>query len=368
MHQTQQLPSLVQHRINSFITEQREALREIGADFDPLIDEASAFLQGGKRLRAMFLTLGYEAISPLNYEDSGPHSTFPQVLDAACSLELFHAAALVHDDIIDRSASRRGRPSSHAIFANLHSASGFRGDAAHFGTSAGILLGDLLQSWADECFQKAVDALPDRMAAKRGRQHFNRMRSEVAVGQYLDVLEEQHRNFADHQEQLERSTRVLVYKSAKYSVQAPLLIGAALAGASESHMRALADFGLPVGVAFQLRDDVLGVFGDEDLTGKPTGDDLTEGKRTVLVTLARDALPAGPRRVFEDLHGDPDLEPSQIRMLQDTIRQTGALDRVETMITQNLGIAREALGEGDFRSEAVKPLIALAEFAAQREA
>lgn len=358
----------MQRRIDSFIEQQRNLLSEIGTDFDPLITEASDFLQGGKRLRAMFLTLGYESIRPLDYSDVAVGSAYSSVLDAACSLELFHAAALVHDDIIDRSASRRGRPASHTFFADLHHTAGFRGDATHFGTSAGILLGDLLQSWADECFQGAVDALPDRHAAGQARHHFNRMRSEVAVGQYLDVLEEQHREFADHQNQLERSTRVLIYKSAKYSVQAPLLIGAALAGASKKQMRSLADFGLPVGVAFQLRDDVLGVFGDEALTGKPTGDDLTEGKRTVLVTLAREALPPGPRRVFEDLHGDPELEPAQIRMLQDTIRQTGALDRVEKMIVQNLGIAREALTEGDFRQEAVKPLISLAEFAAQRDA
>ena len=368
MHQTEQLRDFVQARINAFLDEQRTLLSEMGDDFDPLIIEASEFLQGGKRFRAQFLVLGYASIRPFHRADPNSDADFHRVLDAACALELFHAAALVHDDIIDRSASRRGRPASHRVFANLHQSSEFRGDADHFGASTAILLGDLLQSWADECFQRAVDATEDRDAAASARQLFNRMRTEVAVGQYLDVLEEQHEHFAEHHAQLERSTRVLVYKSAKYSVQAPLLMGAALAGARDDQLRALADFGLPVGVAFQLRDDLLGVFGDERVTGKPTSDDLVEGKRTVLVTLARERLTGGPRRVFDDLHGDPALSPDQIRILQDTIRETDAHTRVETMIANNLGIAREALSEAPLEPEAVRSLIALAEFATHREA
>ena len=169
------------------------------------------------------------------------------------------------------------------------------------------------------------------------------MRSEVAVGQYLDVLEEQQPDALPEQEQLERSTRILVYKSAKYSVEAPLLIGAALAGASEEQEQALAAFGLPVGVAFQLRDDLLGVFGDSALTGKPTGDDLTEGKRTVLVTLARESLPPTQRRLFDEMLGDPDLDGEQIEMMQRTIRDSGAVRRVEEMITRNVDRAEAAL-------------------------
>lgn len=368
MHQTEQLRDVIQSRINAFIDDQQTRLREVGTDFAPLITEAFDFLQGGKRLRAQFLILGYEAVRPLPHVDPREDAEVSRVLDAACALEFFHAAALVHDDIIDRSDSRRGRPASHRIFAHLHEQHSFRGNAEHFGMSAAILLGDLLQSWADECLQDALDAMSDGQAARSAREHFNRMRSEVAVGQYLDVLEEQYEHFTDHHTQLERSTRVLIYKSAKYSVQAPLLIGAALAGASDTQMQALANFGLPVGVAFQLRDDLLGVFGDERLTGKPAGDDLAEGKRTVLVTLAREALSGGPRRTFDDLHGDPDLDATQIRILQDTIRETQAHTRVESMISNNLGIAREALSEAQLNADTVAALMALAEFAAKRDA
>jgi len=368
VQQTANLPESVQQRLDSFLQQQRSLLEDLGTDFVPLIDEAAEFLQGGKRFRAQFLALGYRSIRPLNISSIIENSESSAVLDAASALELFHAAALVHDDIIDRSETRRGRLASHSQFRDLHRTSHFRGDSSHFGISAAILLGDLLQSWADESFQKGLNALTNREAARAARDLFNRMRTEVAVGQYLDVLEEQYEVFAEHQIQLERSTRVLIYKSAKYSVQAPLLIGAAMAGANDEQLRTLADFGLPVGVAFQLRDDVLGVFGNEAVTGKPTGDDLTEGKRTVLVTLAREALPPGPQRVFDDLHGTPDLDPEQIQMMQGTIHDTGARDRVERMISGNIGIARESLTDATLREDAITELLALAERAAQRDA
>lgn len=366
MHQTTRLADLVHERLTDTIAAHRLSLQDLGDDCTPLLDEALGFLQGGKRLRAQFLVLGYRCVAPLDVTDTPPRSEASIVLDAACALELFHAAALIHDDIIDNSDTRRARPSAHRYFAALHHAHGLRGSAERFGLAGAILLGDLLQSWADELMQRALDLIPDRAAAHRARTHFNQMRSEVAMGQYLDVLEEQRAEFTA--DQLERSTRVLIYKSAKYSVQAPLLIGAALAGASAGQEQSLADFGLPVGVAFQLRDDQLGVFGDESLTGKPTGGDLREGKRTVLVTLAREQLPAGPKRVFDDLHGTADLDREQIAMLQRTIRETGAPERVERMIASNIGKARETIREASVHEDAALELIALAEYAARRDA
>nr|WP_233613642.1 polyprenyl synthetase family protein [Leucobacter edaphi] len=323
-------------------------------------------MSGGKRFRAQFAILGYRAVRGLDI-DGEVDAEFGAVLDAACALELFHAAALIHDDVIDRSDTRRGRLSVHRLFSALHSRGGWKGAADHFGLASAILLGDLLQSWADELMQAACDAAPDRGWALRTREHFNRMRSEVALGQYLDVLEEQRTLFAEHDVQLERSTRVLVYKSAKYSVEAPLLIGAALAGANEDQEAALAEFGLPVGVAFQLRDDLLGVFGDAEVTGKPAGDDLVEGKRTVLVTLARENLPGTQQRIFDDLLGT-ELDGDQVAMMQRTIRESGAVDQVEEMITRNVDRATTAIGRAPIRENAARMLATLAERAARRTA
>lgn len=367
VQETTRLAGLIQERISDRLAEQRRLLEPLGPDAAPLLDEAVGFLIGGKRFRAQFATLGYRAVRPLNIDD-GVEAEFSRVLDAACALELFHAAALIHDDVIDRSDTRRGRPASHRSLAAMHELHRWRGSAHHFGIAGAILLGDLLQSWADELFQQVCDDTPDRQAARAAREHFNRMRSEVAIGQYLDVLEEQQPVFAEHAVQLERSTRVLVYKSAKYSVEAPLLIGAALAGADAAQEDALANFGLPVGVAFQLRDDLLGVFGDEELTGKPTGDDLAEGKRTVLVTLARQHLPHTQARIFDDLLGTPELDRDQIAMLQRTIRESGAVGRVEEMISRNVERAVASLQSAPIERTAAERLAALAERATQRVA
>lgn len=364
MQETTRLAGLVQERIGDIVTEHRQALEALGPDAEPLLNEAIGFLTGGKRFRAQFAALGYRAVRPLDL--SGPvDSELGAVLDAACALELFHAAALIHDDVIDRSDTRRGRPSVHRLFAAQHQGGALRGSSDHFGLASAILLGDLLQSWADEQFERACDAIIERDAARRARGHFNRMRSEVAVGQYLDVLEEQQPSFAAHDVQLERSTRVLVYKSAKYSVEAPLLIGAALAGANDEQEGALANFGLPIGVSFQLRDDLLGVFGDAEVTGKPSGDDLVEGKRTVLVALARESLPGTQQRIFDDMLGSP-LDPEQVELLQRTIRESGAVEQIEEMITRNVRRAIGALSDAPLRGDATALLAQLAERATTR--
>ena len=339
MDDQMRLKALIQQRIDGFLAEQRFAAAAIGEDLTPVLDEADAFLRGGKRFRAFGLLLGYTSARRLTLDT--PSEERDRVVTAAAALELFHAAALVHDDIIDQSATRRGRTSVHRRFAELHRANQWAGSSSHFGASVGILLGDLLQFWADELFQTALDGMTDPEARQRARVTFNRMRTEVSYGQFFDTLEEQQREFASHDLQLERSTRVLLYKTAKYSVEAPLLIGASLAGAGDTQLDALSAYGIPAGVAFQLRDDVLGVFGDPEVTGKPSGDDLIHGKRTVLVTLARDPLPLTQQRLFDDMLGS-DLQPDQIDVLQRTIRDSGALERVEGMIERNVRHATAA--------------------------
>lgn len=365
MQETTRLAGLIQERIDDTISQHLLELQDLGPDHQPFLAEARAYVAGGKRMRAHFAVLGYRSIRPLDLFFASAEDLNP-ILDAACALELFHAAALIHDDVIDRSDTRRGRPSAHRHFEALHKNEGWRGDAAHFGVSSAILLGDLLQSWADQLLQQALDASDSRAIAHAARAHFNRMRSEVAVGQYLDVVEEQRATFAELREQLERSTKVLVYKSAKYSVESPLLIGGALAGASAEQEQALSEFGLPVGVAFQLRDDLLGVFGDTEITGKPAGDDLLEGKRTVLVTLARESLPATQQLIFDELLGDPSLDEEQLAMLQLTIRSSGAVKKVEQMITRNVDRAEAALDFAPLKVDARQQLIKLAHRAATR--
>lgn len=289
------------------------------------------------------------------------------VVAAAAALEIFQAAALVHDDIIDNSDTRRGSASAHRRLEAEHRERGWVGDAAAHGRSAAILLGDLLVAWSDDLFEDGL-ARATPAAARAARAAYARMRRDVTVGQYLDIVAESAHGETAPDEQLALALHVASFKSARYSVQQPLLIGASLAEASAAQDEALRAFGHPVGMAFQLRDDLLGVFGDSTLTGKPAGDDLREGKRTALIAMASAALPSHARRTLDELLGDPDLDDEQIRMLQATIRDTGAPERIEELIAGFMRDADRALSGAPLGNHAVGALRDLARRAAVRTA
>ncbi|WP_369804455.1 polyprenyl synthetase family protein [Canibacter zhuwentaonis] len=360
-----QLAKLVQQRINTFVASQRTALEPLGADTDLLLQRASDFMRGGKRFRAYATVLGYQTTAPLNFTQPLDDAT-ARVITAASALEVFHAAALIHDDVIDRSETRRGAASAHASMAQHHQDRGWRGSASHFGTTAAILLGDLLQSWADMLMQEATAELPTA-TAQRTHARFNRMRTEIVLGQYLDVLEEQYPEFSPKDAQLQRATRVLLYKSAKYTVAEPLLIGAALANASEKTMADLSGYGIPAGMAFQLRDDILGVFGDSERTGKPAGDDLIEGKRTVLATLARERLIGRELQFFDEVFGSRDINEQTVEMLRQLIKQTGAVAEVERIIESSVAKASTYARSAEFTAAVSESLVILAKKLAYRE-
>ena len=318
----------VQAALDAFLGEQAERLAPLGADATRLLDEARAAVSGGKRFRAAFCYWGFHAVA-------GPSGEDDDALVRACaSLELLHASALVHDDYMDASDTRRGRPATHRGMAEVHRADGWRGDPEQYGASAAILLGDLLLSWSDELLRRC--GLPlDRVVP--ALDVFDRCRSEVIAGQFLDVSV-QARGVAD----VDAAMTVLRYKSAKYSVERPLHIGATLAGASDDQLAELTSFGLPLGEAFQLRDDLLGVFGDPSATGKPAGDDLVEGKRTVLVALALDAAPPDDAERLDAALGTA-LSPVEVEALRDVIDRSGAHHQVEEVIGQLAGHATDAL-------------------------
>ncbi len=369
------LVDLVQSRLDGFLGEHGAALAQISPDLEVIDDSARRLLAGGKRFRALFCYWGWRSVAGLGGDDEpaggDPAALEGPALDAivsvASALEIFHAAALVHDDIMDNSDRRRGQPSLHKRFEALHAEEGWSGSARQYGDATALLVGDLLLAWSDELFESgaAVLAHPDASAA--ARREFAMMRTEVTVGQYLDMLEETSWRTRPEAELLPRAHRVIVYKSAKYSVEAPLAIGASLAEASLAQLAALRAFGLPLGVAFQLRDDLLGVFGDPTVTGKPAGDDLREGKRTVLVTLARQKLPTSAARLFDELLGDDGLDEQQIAMLQTAVRDSGAVEQVERIIAHNVGVATAALADAPIARSARDELGALADAVTARE-
>jgi geranylgeranyl diphosphate synthase, type I len=353
----------VSQRLDDFLAEQRSSVAELGPEAALLAASATAAIGGGKRLRARFLIAGWRAVA----EHAGSPAITPDVIAAAASLEVFQAAALVHDDIIDNSDTRRGRPSAHRALEADHTRAGWTGDAAAFGRAGAVLLGDLLVAWSDDLFESGLAGSRPEIAAA-AREQYAVMRRDVTVGQFLDIAEEAAFRSEPDDQHAARALRVASLKSARYSVQQPLLIGAALAGADLDQTAALRAFGHPLGMAFQLRDDVLGVFGDSAVTGKPSGDDLREGKRTVLVAYARENLPAGVRTAIDELLGDPALDAGQIASLQRTIHDSGALERVEALIADYTREADRALSGARLANAAVGELRDLARAATVRAA
>jgi geranylgeranyl diphosphate synthase type I len=367
------LVDLIQAGIDGFLDDRVPVLAEVSPDLAPFIDYSRELLRGGKRFRALFCYWGWQAVSggatgfdPLG--SRGASDDLNAVVLAASALELFHAAALVHDDIIDNSDTRRGMPAAHRRFETLHRQGRWAGDPGTFGESGAILLGDLLLGWSDELFDTATHLLDSRQKIDAARSEFTRMRTEVTVGQYLDILEERAWSSVPEDELLPRAQRVIVYKSAKYSIEAPLAIGATMGGGTTAQLASLRAYGLPLGIAFQLRDDLLGVFGDAEQTGKPSGDDLREGKRTVLIAHARTRLPANAVRLLDELLGDPELDAQQVSMLQASIRASGAVEEVERIIARNVRTALAAIGDAQISSASKSQLASLAETVAQRSA
>jgi geranylgeranyl diphosphate synthase type I len=348
--------------IAAFVAAQTPALAAMGPELDPLRELAGTLLQGGKRLRPAFCVWGHVAAAGLP-EDPAPDALGP-LLRAAASLDLLHVSALVHDDVMDGSDLRRGAPAAHRQFEGAHRAAGWLGDAAAFGRAGAILLGDLLLMWSAELLQRSgmgVEALG------RATPVAEAMRTEVTCGQYLDIIAQAQPLGADVRRALDEAERVVEYKSARYTVQRPCQLGAALGGGDARLAAALAAYGSPLGRAFQFRDDVLGVFGDAAVTGKPVGDDLREGKRTVLVAHAyAGAGPAG-RRLLEDQLGDPDLDAVGVAALQAVIVESGALEAVEAMIEDGHGRALAALDDAPMTDAGRQGLAALAEAAVRRQ-
>ena len=344
------LRAAVQAELDAFVDEQAVRLAPLGDDAEQLVTAAREAVGGGKRFRAAFCYWGYRAI-----RDDVPDEA--ALVRAAASLELLHASALVHDDYMDASATRRGRPATHTMFGARHRELGWTGSAEQYGAAAAILLGDLLLAWSDELLRRC--GLPDDLV-RAALTVFDHTRSEVIAGQFLDVSVQ-----ARAESDVDLAMKVLRFKSAKYSIERPLHIGAALAGASADTLTALSSFGLPLGEAFQLRDDLLGVFGDAETTGKPAGDDLVEGKRTVLVALALDAAAPEDAAALDRMLGTA-LDDTQVARARRIIDESGAHAQVEMVIKELADRALTALDGSPVDHQARVVLRELASAATQR--
>ncbi|MFM7451635.1 MAG: polyprenyl synthetase family protein [Actinomycetota bacterium] len=344
-----QLRAEIDKTLASFTVVRSAALVEIGPELVPVAVAMSDFItQGGKRFRPIFAYLGYLG--------SGAEAR-EEILRACTSLELVHVCALIHDDVMDGSDTRRNKPAIHKAFQQYHQDSSYKGSSERFGSSSAILMGDLALVWADRLLVESGISGDEFLQVQSV---FADMRDELMAGQYLDVLEG-----ALATTSIDRSLKVARYKSGKYSIERPLHFGAALAGKKEL-MSAYSSFGLPLGEAFQLRDDLLGVFGDPEVTGKPAGDDLREGKRTALIALTMQAVGKQERELLTSSLGNEGLDKTQIIKLQEIISSSGAVAQVEKLITELRDRAISALRDSQVETSILSVLEEMATMATQR--
>jgi geranylgeranyl diphosphate synthase type I len=312
----------------------------------PLESLRRLLLTGGKRLRPAFCYWAFVGL--------GGDPDDPLMLDAGAALEMLHTFAVIHDDVMDASALRHGTETIHTEFASLHRRHGWRGESGRFGDSVAILVGDLALVFSDILL---------RGAPRPAWEIFDELRLEVSVGQYLDLVGTVRGDGTP-----ELAARISRYKSAKYTIERPLHLGAALAAPDRvADLRpALSAFGLPLGEAFQLRDDILGTFGDSRVTGKAVGEDLREGKPTLLYALARQRATGAGAALLAERFGAADLSADEVGAIQDVFTTTGARHEVEATIDQLVEQSLAATRGLPVAEEARQALSELGRFVAGR--
>ena len=341
-----EIAARVDERLRGFLAVERARWTALDPDTDVLVAELERMvLAGGKRLRPAFTHWGFVG--------AGGDANDPRVVDAGAAFELMHAFALFHDDIMDGSLTRRGERTTHEVHRERHSADRLAGDARRFGDGVAILVGDLAFVYADAML---VGSAPKVWSM------WNELRIELNVGQYLDML-----GSARTERSRTKAERICRYKSGKYTIERPLHLGALLARPDDADelLTAYSAYGLPLGDAFQMRDDVMGAFGDPAVTGKPVGDDLREGKPTPLMAIAVARADVMQRRVLDRVGSGP-LTDADVSEVQSVIRATGALDEMESTIDELTTRAISAINAAPITDAARAALVDLANFVAQR--
>ncbi|GAB3940548.1 polyprenyl synthetase family protein [Corynebacterium tapiri] len=353
------LPDVARRVLADFLAQQRPEIEAIGAPVTYAFEQLETFvLGGGKRVRPLYGWAGFVGAGGLHNNAEDPAA----VVRAVSALELVQACALIHDDIIDQSDTRRGKPTVHRTVERHHRDRNFLGSPGHFGEAAAILIGDLALAWADDMISDS--GLSDA-ALRRIRQPWRAMRTEVIGGQLLDVSLE-----ASGSEDETLSRNVNLYKTAAYTIARPLHIGGAIAGCSPELIQSYLGFGKDIGVAFQLRDDLLGVFGNPSVTGKPAVDDLREGKRTELLSVALAQLSQADPALAEELRAGVGrtTDPEELARLAELITISGAPKIMEARISDLTSRGLEHLKAAHVPSEVYELLHDLALKSTQRVA
>jgi geranylgeranyl diphosphate synthase type I len=333
-------------RIDALLTSEIDRWSHLDSSLaEPLTSLRTFVLAGGKRLRPAFCHWAFVG--------AGGDPLDAAVTDAGAALELLHSFALVHDDVMDDSLVRRGADAVHVQFKEVHSKLSLVGEARRYGEGVAILIGDMAFVYAD----KLMNSAPQEAI-----EVFTELRVELNVGQYLDISAT-----ARSDATLPMARKIAQFKSGKYTVERPLHLGAALAGRFDELATGLSAYGIPVGEAFQLRDDILGAFGDADVIGKPVGGDLREGKPTALLAVARQEANSSDAAFLDEHYGKADISESEVAELQRILTDTGARAHVESSIDHLTEAGLEAVESLALTDGAKQNLVGLAHFLAGRE-
>lgn len=337
--------------LSEFLAQKREFSGDM-VELPGLIDMLDGLLEGGKKIRPTLCIAGW-------YAGGGEGAVPNSVQTVAASLEMFHAFALIHDDVMDRSTTRRGRPTVHRQLAASDRFSLDSDENCWLSNCAAILIGDLALCWAFELLHSSE---LNRQQISNVYPLLDSMRAEAMYGQYLDLTGTGNFNLG-----VEELLTAVRYKTAKYTLERPLYIGASLANADFPYFKRLSDFAIPLGEAFQLRDDLLDVFGDPSLTGKSVLDDIRECRNTVLAKTALSRGSGEQVRSLMNIFGRKTLGNEELEAIRNIFTDTGAHDVVENMIRDRYNAAVEVLGAAKLPRESVLILDSLAQSALWRK-
>jgi len=307
-------------------------------------------LRDGKRIRAAMIYYGYRCFSN---KDIG------QILKASMAIELIQSYLLIHDDIIDQDDKRRNGPTMHCAYKKLAQKRYKKIDSDHFGISFAILAGDILCAFANEILTNLYIREKYKVNAIR---RLNHVIHQVIYGEALDIL-------TSYQEKLTKKDleKVHYLKTATYTFEGPLHIGALLAGANKKQLESLSSYAIPLGKAFQIQDDILGMFGDEKKLGKPVGSDIKEGKRTLLIIKALESSTKKQKILIENVLGKKNITPKQLSMVRKIIKDTGSLEYSQDLAKKLVKQAKSAIIKSNFKKEGKQFLLEIADYMLERD-
>jgi geranylgeranyl diphosphate synthase type I len=307
-------------------------------------------LRGGKRLRPIFCIHGYQCLSDTNID---------AIIEASISLELMQSYLLIHDDIMDEDEIRRGKTTFHIICKALCEREFGTTKSLKFGESIAIVAGDLLEAYGEEILANSPF---NSEYVRKALAKYAKIVENVGYGQILDITAERKGGFNE-----DEILTIHKLKTASYTIEGPLHIGALLAGANEADLQILSDYGIPLGLAFQIQDDILGLFGSEEKTGKPVGSDVQEGKKTLLILHALDSCMDDEKALILNALGNEQITAEDVDRVREIVRRTGSLEYSKRLVAEMSDKAVQAIRDSDFRAEAKEFLITIADFIGNRE-